>query len=166
MQRIALKLVWLLFASWTPRQFNSWRIWLLRAFGAKLSHGVVVRSSVKIWWPGNLTMEEGSTLGPDVICYNMAPIRIGRQALISQRAELCTGTHSISDPAFCLITKPIVIGPKAWVAANAFVGPGVTIGEGAILGACAVTASDLDPWMVYVGNPAKPIKKRIMDVDL
>lgn len=111
-------------------------------------------------------MDEGATLGPNVICYNMAPIRIGRGTMISQRAELCTGTHSISDPAFGLITKPITIGAKAWVAANAFVGPGVTIGDGAVLGACAVAASDLDPWMVYVGNPAKPIKRRIMDESL
>ncbi len=158
--RVCWRSIWFTFAFWTPRQLNFWRLWLLRMFGARIGNGVDIRSTVSIWWPGNLTMEDGSTLGPNVICYNMGPILIGCGAVISQRAELCTGSHEIDDESFALLTAPIVIGPKAWVAANAFVGPGVRIGEGAVLGACAVTFSDLAPWTVNAGNPARKIRSR------
>lgn len=133
---------------------------MLRLFGAKIAHNADVRSSVKIWWPGNLVMENNSTLGPHVICYNMAPVRINRGAMISQRSELCTGSHDIDDPSFSLNIKPIEIGAKAWVASNSFVGPGVIIGEGAVLGACSVACSNLESWSVYIGNPAQKIRQR------
>jgi putative colanic acid biosynthesis acetyltransferase WcaF len=59
-----------------------------------------------------------------------------------------------------LLRPAIRIGSDCWIAAEAFVGPAVTIGDGAILGARGVTFSDLEPWTIYVGNPAKPIRKR------
>jgi putative colanic acid biosynthesis acetyltransferase WcaF len=90
----------------------------------------------------------------------MARVHLGRDALVSQGAQLCTGTHQIDDPGFPLRTKPIIIGPKAWIAANAFVGPGVDIGEGAVLGACAVAFSNLRPWTVWAGNPARFLRER------
>jgi putative colanic acid biosynthesis acetyltransferase WcaF len=79
---------------------------------------------------------------------------------VSQGAHLCSGTHDIDDPHFQLITRPITIGKTAWIAADAFVGPGVTVGEGAVLGARAVAMRDLEAWMVYSGNPAQPIRRR------
>lgn len=158
--RVVWKNVWLIFAAWTPRFFNPWRVWLLRLFGATIGKKVDIRSSVKIWWPGNLVMEDGTTLGPDVICYNMTLIHIGRGVTVSQRAELCTGSHVIDGSSFSLTTKPIIIEANVWIASNAFVGPGVNVGEGAVLGACSVTFSDLEPWFVYVGNPAKKMKAR------
>jgi putative colanic acid biosynthesis acetyltransferase WcaF len=120
----------------------------------------VVRASVRIWYPPFLTMEDRATLGPSVTCYNMGPIHIGAGAIVSQGAHLCGGSHDIEDPYFQLVAKPIVIGPQAWIAAEAFVGPGVTVGEGAVLGARAVTFADLDAWSVYVGNPARKLKAR------
>ncbi len=158
--RVSWRCAWFFLAAWTPRQCNAWRIILLRLFGASVSDQASVWSSVRVWDPVNLWMEDGSTLGPDVICYNMAPISLGAGALVSQRAQLCTGSHDIDDPKFTLITKPINIGRNAWIAANAFVGPGVQVGEGAVLGACAVAFSNLAPWTVYPGNPARPVRER------
>ena len=158
--RVLWRYVWLLLASWTPRQFNAWRILLLRLFGANVAKRANVYSSAIVWWPGNLYMEDGATLGPRVICYNMARICLGRGSLVSQGAQLCTGSHRIDDPEFSLISRPITIGPNAWIAANAFVGPGVEVAEGAVLGACAVAFSDLKPWTVWVGNPARCLRKR------
>lgn len=133
---------------------------LLRLFGAKLSSTAKVYPGVDIWLPANLEMAEHATLGPGVVCYAMARISLGPYALVSQRASLCAGTHDVDDPSFQLMVKPISIGERAWVAAEAFVGPGVTVGEGAVLGARAVTFRDLEPWTIYAGNPAKPLRKR------
>ncbi len=159
--RGAWMLAWSLLAAWTPSRFMPWRRALLRLFGAQLSATAVVRSSVRIWWPGHLRMGEHASLGPGVICYNVAPISIEDGAIVSQRAHLCTGTHDIDDIDFPLVCRPITVGRNAWVAAEAFVGPGVSIGEGAVLGARAVAARDLAAYTVYVGNPARPVRLRL-----
>jgi putative colanic acid biosynthesis acetyltransferase WcaF len=106
-------------------------------------------------------MAARSTLAPDVECYNMAPIAIGARTIVSQRAFLCAGTHDISDPSFQLAARPITIGSDVWIAAEAFVGPGVEIGDGCVLGARACAFKKLEPWTVYLGNPAAPVKSRI-----
>lgn len=153
-------LTWALLASWTPPPMHRWRIALLRLFGAKIGSGCRVYRDTKVWFPPNLTMEDHAILGRGVEIYDQGPILIGSHAIISQRAFLCSGTHDISDPAFQLITRPIKIGARAWVAAEAFVGPGVTIGEGAVLAARGTAFRDLAPWTVYRGNPAEAIKSR------
>ena len=105
-------------------------------------------------------MDEYSCLDEEVKCYNVAPIRIGAQSTISQGAFLCTASHDITDKKNPLITAPIVIESQAWVGAEAFVCMGVTIGEGAVVGARAAVFKDVEPWSVVGGNPAKFIKKR------
>jgi putative colanic acid biosynthesis acetyltransferase WcaF len=85
---------------------------------------------------------------------------IGNQVTISQRTYLCTASHDISLASHPQIEKPIVIENRAWVAAEAFVGPGVTIGEGAVVGARGCVFKDVEPWTVVGGNPARFIKKR------
>lgn len=105
-------------------------------------------------------MADHSVLGPGVNCYCMAPLLVGRYAVVSQGAHLCGGTHDVDDPYFQLVTKPIEIGAFAWIAAEAFVGPGVRVGEGAVLGARAVAMKDLEPWSVYIGNPAQFLRYR------
>jgi putative colanic acid biosynthesis acetyltransferase WcaF len=151
---------WLLLAAWTPVPLHGWRRLLLRSFGARIDRTANVYPSARIWSPVNLTLEAYACLGPRVNCYSMAPITLGRYALASQGAHLCAGTHDFEDPYFQLVAKPIVIGERAWVAAEAFVGPGVTLGEGAVLGARGVAGKDLDPWTVYAGNPAVAVKPR------
>ncbi|MEQ1902195.1 MAG: putative colanic acid biosynthesis acetyltransferase [Devosia sp.] len=159
-QRAVWSLVWVALGRWTPTPLHGWRRMLLRVFGARLAATAKVYPGVDIWLPANLEMAEYATLGRGVVCYAMARISLGPYALVSQRASLCAGTHDVDDPSFQLIVKPISIGERAWVAAEAFVGPGVTLGEGAVLGARAVTFRDLEPWTIYAGNPAKPIRRR------
>ncbi len=103
-----------------------------------------------------------SCLSNDVDCYSVDRVMLGDFATVSQQAMLCTATHDYNDPEFKLITKPIVIGARAWVAARAFVGPGVNVGEGAVVGAVAAVFHDVAPWTVVGGNPARPLKKRII----
>ena len=105
-------------------------------------------------------MEAFACLGPGVTCYCMAPISLGAYVVVSQGAHLCAGTHAIDDPNFQLVVRPIEVGARAWIAAEAFVGPGVRIGEGAVLGARAVAMKDLEPWAVYSGNPAARVRTR------
>ncbi|MFL6586750.1 MAG: hypothetical protein ACJ8GV_07670 [Luteimonas sp.] len=92
----------------------------------------------------------------------MGRVHIGSKAVVSQGAHICAGTHDISDPHFQLIVRPIFIGDRAWVAADAFIGPGVTVGQGAVVGARAVLFKDAEPWGVYVGNPARLVKTRVL----
>lgn len=152
--------VWLFFFRTSPRPCHAWRRWLLRLFGASLSRGARVYSSARIWAPWNLEMGPQSCMGPDVDCYSVDKVRIGRRATISQYSYLCTATHDPDDPDFKLITAPVKIGAQAWVAADAFIGPGVTVGEGAVVGARASVYKDVPAWTIVGGNPAKPIRKR------
>lgn len=132
-------------------------------FGARVHSTAHVYASARVWYPSNLVMEEHSALGPRVNCYCMAPIHLGAHAIVSQGAHLCAGTHDISDMNFQLVTKPIVIGADAWVAAEAFIGPGVKVGHGAVIGARAVLFKDAEAGGVFVGNPAKFVRWRIKD---
>ncbi|HMG50428.1 MAG TPA: hypothetical protein VK597_07510 [Inquilinus sp.] len=158
--RLAWTMVWTLFGAWTPPPLHRWRRWLLVAFGARIDATARVYGRTRIWWPANLIMEAQASIAPGVNCYNVAPITIGAFTSVSQGAHLCTGTHDIDVAAFPLVARPIRIGAQAWVAAEAFVGPGVTIGDGAVLGARGVAFRDLAPWTVYAGNPARPIRLR------
>lgn len=158
--RLAWGIVWNSFGIWTPVPMFGWRRVLLLCFGARIDPTAKVYPGVRVWFPPNLQMGRFSCLGLDVTCYCMAPIRLGDFALVSQGAHLCGGTHDIDDPHFQLIARPISIGDNAWVAAEAFVGPGVSIGTGAVLGARSVCFRSIDPWKVHAGNPAKFIRAR------
>lgn len=160
MRRFAWNVVWATLGSWTPAPLHAWRRLLVVLFGGKLAPKARVYGGVRIWYPPNLEMADYACLGPGVDCYCMDTITLGERALVSQRAFLCAGTHSLSDPAFQLITKPIVIEADAWIAAEAFVAPGVRVAEGAVLGARSCAFKDLAPWTVYGGNPAVPLKAR------
>lgn len=118
--------------------------------------------TASVWLPRNLRMDEGSTIGPGVDCYNMALISLGAGALVSQRAFLCTGNHDHRDPHFQLFASPIEIGARAWIAAEAFVGPGVTIGQGAVLAARGCAVSDIPEWTVWGGNPSRQLGERAL----
>lgn len=158
--RLVWNMTWLAFAAWTPPQMHRWRRFLLNLFGAKLARGARVYGSARVWYPPNLEMGTGAVLGWQSFIYSQDKITIGDNAVVSQFARLLTGTHDIDDEKFQLVTSPIVIRRHAWVAAGATVGPGVVVGEGAVLGGAAVAFKSLDPWTVYVGNPAKAIRPR------
>ncbi|WP_038212316.1 acetyltransferase [Xenophilus azovorans] len=160
--RALWNLAWLLCAAWTPPPLHRWRGLLLRLFGADVHPTARVYGKARIWYPPHLTMGAYAVLGPGVDCYCQGRITIGEKAVVSQGASLCAGTHDIADPNFQLVQKPIAIGAHAWIAAEAFVGPGVTVNEGAVVGARAVLFKDAEPWGVYVGNPARWIKTRVL----
>lgn len=161
--RFIWTIVWLLFARPLPRSLgNSWKLYLLRLFGAKVHGKAKVYSSVRIYMPWNLEMEAFSCLSPEVDCYNVTKIKLGAHATVSQKAFLCTASHDISQSHHPLITAPIIIEDQGWVGASTFIGMGVTIGQGAVVGACAAVFKDVEPWTVVGGNPAKFIKKRII----
>jgi putative colanic acid biosynthesis acetyltransferase WcaF len=160
LERLAFRIAWLLLARWTPVSLRAWRRAVLRAFGASIGRGCYIYPNVTIWLPRHLIMGDFATLGPGVDCYNMAPITIGARAIVSQRAFLCAGDHDPRDPLFQLVASPITIGAGSWIAAEAFVGPGVTIGEGAVLAARGCAARDVAPWTIAAGNPACEVARR------
>lgn len=146
----------------TPKIFHGWRRLLLRAFGARVGNGAVVHPSVKIWAPWNLVLGDHACLGPHVDCYNCEPVSLGEWAVVSQYSFLCTATHDYTDLEMPLIAQPITIGAYAWICADSFLGPGVQIGEGAVIGARSSVYSDVDKWTVVGGNPARFLKPRVL----
>lgn len=156
--------MWMLIGSKVFRlTFHNWygvRRGLLRLFGATVEKDVRIRPGAHIEIPWNCTFKEGCSVGDRAIVYSLGHITIGRYAIISQYAHLCAGTHDFTDKRFTLIRDPIVIGDAAWISADAFVGPNVTVGDRAILGARASTYKDLEAGMIYAGNPAKLIRER------
>lgn len=142
---------------------SRWRNWVLRLFGTTCWHQAQFFPSVRIWAPWNLHTGRMVSIDEHVDIYNVAPITMGHMVSISRRAFLCTASHDISDIKRSLITKPIRIGNGVWIGAQAYIGPGVTIGNGAVIAAGAVVVADVPAWVVVGGNPARPIKDRIVD---
>ena len=142
-----------------PRVLSPLRIALLRLFGAQIGRQCLI-GSARIWIPWNLEMGEFSAIGDAVEIYNLAPVRIGANSVVSQRGYLCTATHDYTKSNFPIYSLPITIGPSAWIAAAAFIAPGINVGEGAVVGACSVVMKDVPPWMVCAGNPCRAIKLR------
>ena len=135
---------------------------LLRAFGARIGAGVVLKPRIRVKFPWRLTIGEHSWIGEDAWIDNLAEVTIGADCCISQGAYLCTGSHDWASPGFDLITRAITLEPGVWIAARATVGPGVTAGRGAVLGMASAATRDLDPWTVYAGVPATAVRQRII----
>ena len=153
-------IVWLMLYRPSPRPLHGWRRFLLRRFGAKIGRGAMPYPSATIWAPWNLVMGDHSTMGDGVDCYSVARIEIGEDAAVSQRAYLCAASRDLNDPDHPLMTAPIVIERYGWVAAEAYVGPGVTLGEGGVVAARGVAVRDVPAWTVVGGNPARQIGRR------
>src|SRR5690606_7782324 len=128
---------WIIFRPFNLVSFKKWRAIILKIFGANIGKHANIYASVRIWAPWNLEIGEYSTLGPKVDCYNQGKIVIGSHTVISQKTYLCASSHDYSKPDFPLILKPINIGNQVWVAADAFIAPGVSIEDGAVIGARA-----------------------------
>ena len=158
--------VWVVLFRPSPKVFHGWRRWILRCFGAKLGIGVHVYPSARLWAPWLLDMGDHSCLGHMVDCYNVGGVKLGAFATISQYSYLCGATHDYTLASMPLVPSPIVVGARAWIAADAFVGPGVTVGEGAVVGARSSVYKDVPEWMVLAGNPARVIKPRAYQDDL
>ena len=152
---------WLLLFRPSPRPLHRWRALLLRVFGARLGRDVHVYPAVRIWAPWHLRLGDGVGIGDGATLYNIAPIDIRDGCVVSQGAHLCTGSHDIDSPHFELVAAPIALRPGVWVCAEAFVGPGVTLSAGCVLGARAVLMHSVEePFTVWAGNPAIRIRHR------
>ncbi|HBT0330825.1 TPA: putative colanic acid biosynthesis acetyltransferase [Klebsiella pneumoniae] len=162
--RLLWNLVYSLFFCWTPVYLFKWRVLLLKIFGCQLDWSARIYPTSKIWSPKNLRLGSNVTIAPRVSIYNQGLIEIGDSSLISQDSSLCASTHDYRKTEFPLLLKPITIGRNVWVCSEAFVGPGVHIGDGAVLGARAVAKKSLDAWHVYDGNPCQKINIRKMEL--
>jgi putative colanic acid biosynthesis acetyltransferase WcaF len=136
------------------------RCFLLRCFGTKTNLKCELAADTVVEFPWHLTLGEHSAIGPRVRLYNLGPMSIGSRTIISQDVYLCGGTHDHTSPTFDLVRSPVTIGDDVWIAASAFIGPGVNVGNGAVVAAGAVVVKDVEPWTIVGGNPAKFIKKR------
>ena len=162
-RRMCWSVCWNVLARPFPKStLMPWKRFLLRMFGAKIADTAAVYASARVFMPWNLVMKDYACLASGVDCYNAARVEIGVNATVSQRAFLCTASHDIASPRHEQFEKPIRIGDRAWVAAEAFVGPGVTVGEGAVVGARAAVFRDVEPWAVGGGNPSRFLKKRVI----
>jgi len=160
----ARRLLWSVVSATLFRcSFHNWYAWrrmLLRAFGASVGRSVRIRRTVRIEMPWNLRIGDESSVGDHAILYSLGPITIGKLVSISQYAHLCAGTHDYTTRAMTLLRPPVVVEDEVWIAADAFVGPGVTIGARSVVAARATVIKDVPPDEVVGGNPARFIKRR------
>lgn len=146
----------------SPRVCYRWRAWLLRLFGARVAATARIRPTVTVEVPWHLTVGPDAIIGDHVVLYCLGPVSIGARTTVSQYCHLCAGTHDHTRLEFPLLRPPIAIGDDAWLAADVFVGPGVTVGDGTVVGARSSVFTDLPPWKVCVGTPARPVKDRVV----
>lgn len=156
----------ILFRPFGTKLFRLWRLSVLKAFGADVDWGCDVYASSKVWAPWNLTMEQGSCLGPETVCYNQAMVTLRKNACLSQYAMICTAGHELdaegqqpmNNAETGLVVAPVTLHEDAWVGMRAFVGMGVEVGRKAVVGACACVFKDVESKTVVGGNPAKVLR--------
>jgi putative colanic acid biosynthesis acetyltransferase WcaF len=161
---LTVQLWWLVQATLfrgSPQVLYAFRRWLLRLFGAQIGKGVIVRPSASLTYPWKVKIGDHSWIGDDVVIYSYAEISIGKNVVISQKGYLCTGTHDYRSRTFDIHALPIVIEDEAWLAADVFVAPGITVGKGAVVGSRSSVFTNLPEMMVCIGSPARPVHPRI-----
>jgi putative colanic acid biosynthesis acetyltransferase WcaF len=156
--------LWWLVQDWllrpSPQFMYGWRRFWWRLFGARIGAGVIIRPTARATYPWKVTVGDRSWIGDHAELYSLGCIEIGSDAVISQNAYLCAGTHDYTKIDFPLIAKPIRIADQAWLATGCFIAPGITIGRGAIIGAHSVVLQDMPAATICAGNPARPVKPR------
>jgi putative colanic acid biosynthesis acetyltransferase WcaF len=160
-----VQLWWLfdaLFVRSSPQVLYSWRRFWLRVFGAKIGRNVLIRPGVRVIFPWKVVISDFCWIGDNSTLYSIANITIGDHSVVSQEVYLCTGTHDHCDISFPLVASPITVGPECWIAARAFVGPGVRIGQGAVVGVGSVALSDVPEAKIVAGIPARVVGERKM----
>lgn len=160
-RRLLWHVCWLLLYRLSWRPFHAWRAMLLRLFGAKMGANCHFYPASKVWAPWNLVCADQVTLADEAEIYNPAMMTFGSHVIVSQGAYVCGATHDMNDPAFPLLAYAMSFGAYSWICARACVGPGVNVGEGAVLGLGSVATKDLEAWGVYGGSPAVKVKERV-----
>jgi putative colanic acid biosynthesis acetyltransferase WcaF len=146
----------------SPRPAFAWRRMILRLFGARVGRFVNIYPTTRLYMPWNVELGDWTALGEDVLLYSLGPIRIGRNVTVSYRGHVCAGTHDLNDPALPLLKPPVVIEDGVWIGTEAFVGPAVTVGRFAVIGARAVVVKDVAEFDIVAGNPARAIGRRAL----
>ncbi len=149
-----------LFFKTSPQFLYGWRRWLLRAFGAKVGKGVILRPSMHTQFPWKVSIGDYSWIGDEVVLYSLGEIEIGANVVISQRSYICTGSHDYKAESFPIYAKKITIEDECWLATDVYVAPDVTIGRGTVVGARSSVFGDLPAGIIALGSPAKKIKNR------
>ncbi|MCP3773459.1 WcaF family extracellular polysaccharide biosynthesis acetyltransferase [Paenibacillus sp. MZ04-78.2] len=140
-----------------------WRRFLLRMFGARIGRGVQVRATAKFTYPWKVSIGDYSWIGDNVEFYSLDRIEVGEHCVVSQHCYLCTGSHDMTDEAFGLLIRPIVIRDGAWIASDVFVYPGVTVGVMGVVAARSTVVKDVPANQVFAGTPAKFVKERFQE---
>lgn len=153
------------FFKFSPQFLYGFRRWVLRFFGAKIGEGVIIRPSVKVTYPWKVTLGDHVWIGDDVVLYSLGEIVVGDNTVISQRSYICAGDHDYTNSSFAIRANPVHIGQSNWIATDVYVAPGVTIGNGNVIGARSSVFKDLPDSMVCLGSPCRPIKRRVMTGD-
>jgi putative colanic acid biosynthesis acetyltransferase WcaF len=148
-------MVWRLLCGWTPKPLNAWRLLWLRAFGCKTNGRPFIHQRARIQIPWNVTLQDRACVGDRANLYSLGEIELGSGCTVAQEAYLCTGTHDLTRPDQPLVTGKITVGADAFIGARAFVMPGITVGEGAVVGACSVVTRDVQPRFIVAGSPAR-----------
>lgn len=147
--------------SMSPQFLYGFRRFLLRLFGAQIGKGVLIRPTARVTYPWFLEIGDHAWIGDDTVLYNLAPIRIGSHVALAHGVYVCTGFHEIDKPSFDIGAAAVVIEDEAWLANDSFISPGVTIGQGAVIGARSTVLKDMPAGMVCVGHPCRPVRPRV-----
>ena len=142
--------------------FNGLKIKLLKIFGAKIGVNLVLKPKVNIKYPWNLEIGNNVWIGESVWLDSLNKITIDDNVCISQGAFLLCGSHDYKKSSFDLITKPIYLEEGTWICAKAIVCPGVRCKSHSVLSLGSIATQDLEKYTIYRGNPAKPVRDRII----
>jgi putative colanic acid biosynthesis acetyltransferase WcaF len=153
-------IVWLFLFRPSPHLFNSWRIFLLRSFGAKCSYRAKIRPSAYISYPWNFSCGEHTFIGDQVFIDSLDRVEVGDHVSISNRVYITAGTHDYRSETFDLLIKPVVVQSQSWLAVNSTLLPGAQVGEGTILAACSLLNKTTGVGEIWVGVPAKKTGNR------
>lgn len=144
----------------SPKFMYGWRRALLRAFGAQVGEGALIRPSVVVTYPWKVKIGKNTWVGDECTIYSLGEIEIGDNTAIAHKVYLCSAGHDYTKPTFDIYEDKITVGSEVWIANDVFVAPGVTIGHGAVIGARSSVFQDMPAGMVCYGLPAKPMRVR------
>lgn len=161
----SVQLWWLVQASlfaWSPQFMYRFRVFLLRCFGARIGRHCLIRPTARVTYPWFIDLGDNVWIGDDVVLYSLGRISLGDNVVVSQRSYICAGDHDYKRVSFPIRARPVVIEAEAWIATDVFVGPGRTIGRGAVVGARSSVFRDVPAGYVCCGSPCEPVAKREM----